>query len=485
MFFTKAGNMYKRQKREIYKQGILFFLIFLFFYVLNVLTPICFGDDYVYSFIWEGHSMFEPLSEQARRLSSFHDLLVSQWSHYLTGNGRAISHTIVQFFLWIGKDIFNIFNALVSVLLIMEIYWCANKGKITFNFKISNLILIFFALWAFSPSFPSVFLWLSGACNYLWTAACLLGFLLPYIRKYYFFEEKLANNNWFGFLMFLFGLIAGWSNENSVCWIILALTVFICSNRKRIGIESWMVAGLAGLVIGYVLLIFAPGNFVRLAVQTKAHKWFAWETIAVHAALLFLMLVYFHIIPWYFNLRSICSLSRKCKVDTDLAKEVLLAKAMCLLSFCMTFMMLLSPNFQTRSAFPGTVLLIMAASVLLRVQDEYSIVLIKASAKKFFCIVGSIYFIVTTVAAFYGSLYNLEQIDELILFVKSSDYAKQHIITVNALPPVHDVISKLSHFHLINFKLSSNENDWSNVAFARYYGIKGIRMVQRDWKKIE
>ena len=60
---------------------VLFF-IFIFFYILNDLTPICFGDDYVYSFVWEGHSMFIPISEHAQRLSSFHDLLVSQWSHY-------------------------------------------------------------------------------------------------------------------------------------------------------------------------------------------------------------------------------------------------------------------------------------------------------------------------------------------------------------------------------------------------------------------
>ena len=150
----------------IMKKKFCFVLFFIFFYILNAFTPICFGDDYVYSFVWEGHSMFVPMSEHARRLSSFHDLLLSQWSHYLTGNGRAVSHTIAQFFLWMGKDVFNVFNALISVLLIMEIYWCANKGTVTFDFKISRLVFIFFALWAFTPSFPSVFLWLSGACNY-------------------------------------------------------------------------------------------------------------------------------------------------------------------------------------------------------------------------------------------------------------------------------------------------------------------------------
>lgn len=80
------------------KSKYLLLLFFLFFYVFNYLTPMCFGDDYVYAFIWEGHPMYEPMSEQVRRLSSFYDLFVSQWSHYYTGNGRTVSHTIAQFF---------------------------------------------------------------------------------------------------------------------------------------------------------------------------------------------------------------------------------------------------------------------------------------------------------------------------------------------------------------------------------------------------
>lgn len=423
--------------------------------------------------------MFVPMSEHARRLSSFHDLIVSQWSHYLTGNGRAVSHTIAQFFLWMGKDVFNVFNALISVLLIMEIYWCATKGTVTFDFKISRLVFIFFALWAFTPSFPSVFLWLSGACNYLWTAVFLLGFLLPYVRKYYSFEKKCVKNNWLRYAMFFFGVVAGWSNENSVCWITLALLVFIYKSWKQSDIESWMVTGLTGFVIGYAFLVLAPGNFARLSMQTKAHNWLAWESIAGHAALLFLILVYFHFILWYFNLSSFYILRGEEKANSGLVQEILLAKTMCLLSFCMTSMMLLSPNFQTRSAFPGTIMLIIAASILLRIQEENSIVLIREGTKKIIYIIGAFYFIITTAAAFYGSQYNREQINELILSVKSSDYAKRNVVVVNSLRPVHDVIRKASHFHLINFNLSSNENDWSNVAFSRYYGIKGIRMENR------
>lgn len=458
-----------------------FSFIFLFFYVLNAFTPMSFGDDYVYSFIWEGHPMYEPLSEEARRLLSFQDLLESQWSHYFTGNGRTVSHTIIQFFLWKGKDLFNFFNAVIFLLLIIEIYWCANKGKVTCHFALDRICWIFFALWAFTPGFPNTLLWLSGACNYLWTAVLLLGFLLPYIRKYYFFEETIAKNNSFQFVMFFFGILAGWTNENSVCWIIVSIFVFIYAHRKKRGeIETWMVTGLAGLIIGYSLLMLAPGNFVRLSVETTGRAWLTWEKIANRAALLFLIVVLFHIVLWNFTLHSFNIICEKEKENISLAKEVLVAKSMCLLSFCMTFVMLFFPNFPTRSAFPGTVLLIISASVLLRVQDEYVIILIKKNAIKFLRIIGSMYFVISVIATVYGSYYDYKQNEEFLSLVKSSVCANKNVIVVNTLPPVNHIISKLSCFHLISHKLTENENDWRNVAFSRYYGIKGIRMVEKD-----
>ena len=38
----------------------------------------------------------------------------------------------------------------------------------------------------------------------------------------------------------------------------------------------------------------------------------------------------------------------------------------------------------------------------------------------------------------------------------------------------------LSGFHTFENNMSDNENDWRNVAFARYYGIKGIRVIHPE-----
>ena len=190
----------------------------------------------------------------------------------LTWSGRAVSHTIIQFFLWVGKPVFNIFNASVSVLLIVEIYWCAHKGKISTQFNAGMVCCIAFMLWAFTPGFSGVFLWISGACNYLWTAVFLLAFLLPYIRKYYAFEDKLTENVFFAFLMFLMGVIAGWSNENSICWVIMLLLVFLFANRRRKEMESWMFTGLAGLITGLCVADVCSGQYCQAACRTNQYE---------------------------------------------------------------------------------------------------------------------------------------------------------------------------------------------------------------------
>lgn len=468
------------------KEIITFVCLFSSFYILNSLIPRAFGDDYLYAFVWQGHSMFTPLTEDAVRISSLKDIFVSQWSHYFTWSGRAVSHTIIQLFLWLGKPVFNIFNAAISVLLIMEIYWCAHKGKISTQFNAGMVCCIAFMLWAFTPGFSGVFLWISGACNYLWTAVFLLAFLLPYIRKYYVFEKKLTENVFFTFLMFIMGVIAGWSNENSICWVIMLLLVFLFANRRRKEMESWMFTGLAGLITGYALLMFAPGNIARLHVElTNLNaeigpfmSWFNTKLLGPKIDILIAVFT-FQFLLWYFCLRSLFLLRKEVRNDNRIEKESLLVKVLLFASFCMTFFMLFSPLFLPRSSFPGTVQLVIAVAILLRVQGEYTTELIKEKAKKFLCVISVLYTVVTVSATFYGFYDYHIQVKELLSFVQNSREAKEHVITVNALTPVGETLENASGLHILSFAMSEDENFWNNVAFSRYYGIKGVRMVKQ------
>lgn len=194
--------------------GLIFFVIF----ILNSFMVRSAGDDYVYSFMWEGHSMYEPLSADARRIASFQDIAVSSWSYFLTWGGRIVAQSMAMFFLWMPRGVFNVAIALTVVLLVLLMQWTARGGKVTMELPAKSVLITGFFLWAFQANFCGIFIWLDGSCNYLWPMVFLLAWLLPYIRHYMTYGEALYGG-WLSTLLFLLGLLAGNGNENTLCWI--------------------------------------------------------------------------------------------------------------------------------------------------------------------------------------------------------------------------------------------------------------------------
>ena len=70
------------------------------------------------------------------------------------------------------------------------------------------------------------------------------------------------------------GLIAGWSNENMgpTVWI-LSLVVMLLRRREQKKIPVWMYLGNISCLAGSILMIVAPGNFVRSGGDSGEHPW--------------------------------------------------------------------------------------------------------------------------------------------------------------------------------------------------------------------
>ena len=460
----------------------------MFFCFLNYLMPMAFGDDYLYAFIWQGKPMYVPLTEDAVKVTSFGDLITSQVSFYYTWSGRVVNNTLSQLFVWAGKDVFNIYNAFASVLLVLEIYWCANKGRVTFDFDTRRLTWLFLFFWIFTPSFPSVVFWLVGACHYLWPAVFLTGFIIPFIHKYYFFETKVKNNICFNAYMFFGGAIAGCTNENSVCWVILLLLIFVLKNRKLQAMESWMYLGLVGLILGYAILMLSPGNYARL-IATHDSNWFNLITIRENALAFARTLVY-QFLLWYFCLRSLPQIYNRLQMSEEtekekIKKELVLIKALCITAMGMSAIMLFSPEYHERSAFPGTVHLIIVTGIILRVQTEYGIELLQQSAKMFLACVGVVGFIVSagfTLRHLYNHhIYNEDLLSQ-VAALKENGNESQVILEVAPFPEPDKVENFLSGYHTFDINASNEVNSWTNVSFARYYGLKGISVLDVDGK---
>jgi hypothetical protein len=218
-------------------------IMFIAIYVLNCITPLII-DDYNLQYGVDGG-----------KISSFRDILLYEAANYKAHTGRVLSDSITQFFLWIGKPIFNIVNSVVYVITSILIWNIISDKKSPYTY-----VIVCIAMWLFIPVFGQSCLWLIGSCCYLWTCFFILLFGLPYVKAWRGKQYPV----WVSGVMLLIGLLAGMSSENTsggtILWILGIMVVFRIKKEKN---PLWMWLGLVGCLCGYIFMIAAPGNWVR------------------------------------------------------------------------------------------------------------------------------------------------------------------------------------------------------------------------------
>ena len=251
--------------------GAFLLIIGSLFYLMNMYTPIC-GYDYLYSFYLTpvaAKSFFEGASigfEQ--KISSFTDVIFSQYNHYFYVNGRTIPHILEQSFagLW-GENCFNLINVFAFLLLNMLVIWISGKRNLT---KFGYWVAAVFFIWFLLPCPVDLFLLMSGALNYTWSAVLCLAFLLVYTKV-----RQMERVNWgVAFLLFLLGVISGWTHESLVIGISGALFIIYCVQYNKRKPKSPEVALVAGFWLGTLLLCLSPAARGRASFDHPS----IWET---------------------------------------------------------------------------------------------------------------------------------------------------------------------------------------------------------------
>lgn len=233
---------------------LLIALAFVGMWLLNSAMPV-YRDDYNYSVIW--------LTNQ--HLEHFADLYPSLLTHYLEHGGRMFSFAVLQGFIILGKEYFNVANALIYTLTMLLLYWHA-VGRVTLRLRTYLVAFILAAAWLCYPRFGEVVVWMCGSTVYLWTTFAALLFLLPY-RLHYAAPERLPNSALLTVVMIPLGFLAGMSMENTAV-ATGALAFAALYRAKRNGtLRHWQISGFCSGVVGAILLIAAPGNWVRLHEQ--------------------------------------------------------------------------------------------------------------------------------------------------------------------------------------------------------------------------
>lgn len=212
-------------------------------------------------------------------------------------------------FLWMPRGVFNVAIALTVVLLVLLMQWTARGGKVTMELPAKSVLITGFFLWAFQANFCGIFIWLDGSCNYLWPMVFLLAWLLPYIR-HYMTDGEARYGGWLSPLLFLLGLLAGNGNENTLCWIGLFGLFYLYHIYRKGEMQLWMLAGFAGLSIGYGFLMLAPGNLVRMEESGESFRLFQFSVkafVAIWFHTLLLSPFYFYLMKAFRKRRALCA----------------------------------------------------------------------------------------------------------------------------------------------------------------------------------
>ncbi|MGL6120204.1 MAG: DUF6056 family protein, partial [Fusobacteriaceae bacterium] len=190
---------------------------------------------------------------------------MSQYKHYFIWGGRAPAHILAQFFLMLPtKKIFDVFNSIVFLLMLIGIYLNIDKKLRKKQNPLFVFIIILFLVWFFVSRIGETIFWVTGSFNYLWMSTICLFFVC--IFKNILFNYQKHSNNIINFssyfLLFLFGILSGWTNENMGLSILVASLVLMYVKKIK---NKKVIIMLIGILIGSLFLILAPGNFQRIA----------------------------------------------------------------------------------------------------------------------------------------------------------------------------------------------------------------------------
>lgn len=245
-----AFKTFHDKKTNLFLSSICLFLIFFIILLFNMKTFMV-GDDYAYSFIFTTNE----------RVSSLYDIFRSQYIHYFTWGGRSVVHMLLQGVLLLHPMTIDIINSAVFVLFL--VLCCFHiQGSAKFP-RLSLTFGVFALIWIIQPAFANTILWITGAANYLWGTTIILLFLLPY-RLYNGKTKSVGLKILYTLLLSIGGILAGWTNENTSAAMLIMAILFLLSYKSRgLHIPTWGLMGVIGAVIGYTMMIAAPGNFAR------------------------------------------------------------------------------------------------------------------------------------------------------------------------------------------------------------------------------
>ena len=387
------------------------------------------------------------------------DILISQYNHYFYWGGRTVAHVIAQHLLLAPKAVQALLQGVLYCAMLVLICYMGNMhSKIRFSHIFAVSILLFLSL----RYFGEVVISPVSASNYLYTSLIVLVFLIPYLES---FDNRKEKSVIFAIGMFILGVLSGWCNENTgfaICFVLGLLCVYRMYKRD---LKHYELLGLLGAIIGFLLLVFAPGNGVRYDNIKQAgfdpieHFFATFKIIGISILAmyaLFIALIYL-IIKAKLNLR-------KMTLDNDL-KKVLFILAIGFASF---FIMMFSPTFPARSTSFCSFCIAIAIVQIANYMRNNNISILPTKLSLVLTSLACIYVLIIGSNMVYG--YNQARLDGI-----ERDKYIQEQIALGQKDIVTDAMHVSNTKYLYIADIRANPKHYANVLVSNYYKINSVK----------
>lgn len=202
------------------------------------------GDDVNYRFF-----ITDAIWTSSGDINSFSDLFRSQGNHWMYVNGRAVAHTLVQFFCgMMPKWVFVICNAAVYVAFIWLIVRCAGvKRPLRHPMSVATIAILMPLAFVtkMMPSCQIGFVWM---------------FVLVILWLRFFFSHR-RHGIFVSILILVLGFLAGNGQEAMTIGVSAALGIWWLHRRGRIG--RWRTWWLVAFWCGTLSCCLSPATVGR------------------------------------------------------------------------------------------------------------------------------------------------------------------------------------------------------------------------------
>ena len=321
--------------------------------ILGILTIILLGISILVMYLTHRRVPFmmddlwySTMLSEDTPIRTFGDIVKSQIWHYKNWGGRSMTHGILQLTLLTGEQVADILNIIFTLLLAGSICLVARQRHLGAFFGATAMVLGLNANWKMSM------FWQAGAANYLYITVFILLFVFCYLREV---GEDTTVSPLPGIVFWILplGILAGWSNENMgpAVWL-LSVAVILTTAKKKSRIPCWMLLGSISSLFGSIMVIVAPGNFVRSSQAPDREYGFLWRLFMRCYAEGKATMEY--LFPTLLVLAAVL-LVGKCALKIPIGRQNIYLLLLALLSWGA---MVLSPHYPDRASFGTMVFMI-------------------------------------------------------------------------------------------------------------------------------